>query len=129
VPDSVPKQLQVSFGAFVEWLLPLNIDAAIGFDVQATHSDSQVLILSSSSYVQENKTPTALAHFLDWLLPLDINAAIGFDTQAAHSSPQVLNIALASIVRLQTEHIHGFSAFFLCLLSLIKQNVGLIDGE
>ena len=34
VPDSVPKQLQAGFGEFVEWLLPLNVDAAIGLGSQ-----------------------------------------------------------------------------------------------
>ena len=42
IPDSVPKQLQASFGEFVEWLLPLNIDAAIGLDTQAHHPGYQV---------------------------------------------------------------------------------------
>ena len=42
VPDSVPKQLRARFGEFVDWLLPLNIDAAIGLDPQAIHPRSQV---------------------------------------------------------------------------------------
>ena len=43
VPDSTPKQLQIAFGAFVEWLLPLDIDAAVGFDPpQATRPGAQV---------------------------------------------------------------------------------------
>ena len=43
VPDSMPKQLQAGLGAFVEWLMPLNIDAAVGFDCQPTQQGSQVL--------------------------------------------------------------------------------------
>ena len=42
VPDSTPKQLQIAFGAFVEWLLPLDIDAAVGFDPQAGRPGAQV---------------------------------------------------------------------------------------
>ncbi len=42
ISDSVPKQLQAGFDEFVEWLLPLNIDAAIGLDTQATHPGPQV---------------------------------------------------------------------------------------
>ena len=42
VPESMPKQLHVPFGVFVEWLLPLNIDAAFGLEPQAYPSGSQV---------------------------------------------------------------------------------------
>ena len=49
ISDSVPKQLQARFGEFVEWLLPLNIDAAIGFDTQAIHPGSQQVPRASIS--------------------------------------------------------------------------------
>ena len=38
----MPKQLHVPFGVFVEWLMPLNIDAAFGLEPQAYPSGSQV---------------------------------------------------------------------------------------
>ena len=38
----MPKQLHVPFAVFVEWLLPLNIDAAFGLELQAYPSGSQV---------------------------------------------------------------------------------------
>ncbi len=78
MPDSVPKQLQVSFGAFVEWLLPLDIDAAIGFDVQATHSDPQVPYCLHFICLEMLNT-NCFGAFLNLLLPLDINAAIGLE--------------------------------------------------
>ena len=59
VPESMPKQLQVPFGVFVEWLLPLNIDAACGLEPQAYPSGSQV----------HHSHPLTLKHrFLRWPL-------------------------------------------------------------
>ena len=49
VPDSVPKQLQARFGEFMDWLLPLNIDAAVGLDTHAIHPGPQQVLLAAFS--------------------------------------------------------------------------------